>query len=342
MNISIITVYHPFTNLGSYLQAYALQKVLSKMGHDVTIAKTGPHVPSALKLISHLNPKREFFLRFKKAYFALKDLYRLRIIGIEEANKSDLLIFGSDEIWNVTNKFFQQPIFWGIPFQNVPMIGYAVSVGHAMMEDFETHSSLTSNLTKFSKIFSRDKHTQDLLKSTLKIESELVIDPTLLVEASSLSEPIEIPKEDYLLVYTYGLDSDMICLIRQFAKNRNLKIVSPCFWHSWADTIIECSALQFSTLIRGAKYVFTSTFHGAIFSLINHKQCCILPIRDKVRAICETLKCEDRLINELISIKDFEKTMNLKFDINGFEANLNALRVRSLRLLEDSIKNCER
>ena len=85
------------------------------------------------------------------------------------------------------------------------------------------------------------------------------------------------PKEPYLLVYTYGVDKPLENRIVHFARENNLKIVSPCFWHLWADCVVECSALEFSGLVANANYVFTlslihilnQTFKDFEFIIIN-------------------------------------------------------------------------
>lgn len=332
MNIAIITVYQPFTNLGSFLQAYALKIFLEKQGHNVSFIKTSSHEESAIKLISNLRPYRSFLLRIKKAITSLIDLQHLTYI--ESGNESvDCYIWGSDEIWNVTNKFFCRPVFFGIGIENKPKVGYAISAGHATINDFKANSDLTDGIKNFNRVFSRDSHTQKLLQEYSGIDTKLVVDPTLLVKVNELSRPIKKPKQKYLLVYTYGLDKDMIDIIKEFAAKFNLKILSPCFWHIWADKTIECSALQFSSLIANAEYVFTTTFHGAIFSLINHSRCCILPMRPKVQDLCMTLNSGDRLIQKNCTLEEFERVIMKPFAVTEFESNLERLREYSSNLL---------
>ena len=332
MNIAIITVYQPFTNLGSFLQAYALKIFLEKHGHKVSFIKTGSHVDDLKKIILRIRPYRSFFLRMKKAIKSLNDLQKLSYVKPTDKN-IDCYIWGSDEIWNVTNEFFCQPIFWDVSETSKPKIGYAISAGHASLEDFREHSNLVDKITDFQLILSRDSHTQKLLKSYCGITSERVIDPTLLVHVKELSESITVPKQKYILVYTYGLDNNMIDIVKRFASKYNLIIVSPCFWHLWADRTIECSALQFSTLISNAEYVFTTTFHGAIFSLINHSKCAILPLRPKVKDLCITLRSEDRIVADQCNLEEFEKTIMQPFSVNEFESNLERLRDTSSTLL---------
>lgn len=332
MKIAIITVYQPFTNLGSFLQAYALKKYLEQQGHQVSFVKTSSHLRSVIKQVSKLRPYRSYFLRITKAFHALSDLNKLSYIDYNDSS-IDCYIWGSDEIWNVTNQFFCRPLFWGVGINEKPKIGYAISAGHATKDDFISNTNLTSKASSFNKIFVRDHHTKQLLKECCAVSASLVIDPTLLVSADKLSIKIKIPDKKYLLVYTYGIDNRMIEIVKKFASKNNLQIVSPCFWHLWADKTIECSALQFSSLIANAEYVFTTTFHGAIFSLINHSRCCILPMRPKVRDLCETLNSEDRLISKNCTLEEFENIITKPFAVDEFELNLEKLRDFSSKLL---------
>lgn len=332
MNIAIITVYQPFANLGSFLQAYALKIFLEKQGHKVAFIKTDSHLKSAVRLISKARPYRSYLLRITKSIHALRDLSRLSYIDRKDES-IDCYIWGSDEIWNVTNAYFRRPIFFGTEIEQKPKVGYAISVGHAEEKDFIADSSLTKGATDFDRIFSRDPHTRSLLKKCFDIDTELVVDPTLLVNVNLLAEKIRLPKRRYILVYTYGIDNGMIKIVKEFAARHGLQIISPCFWHIWADKTIECSALQFSTLIANAEYVFTTTFHGAIFSLINHTRCCILPMRQKVKSLCETLCCDDRVIPRECGPEEFERVISLPFHISEFESNLEKLRKHSSSLL---------
>lgn len=340
MNIAIITVYQPFTNLGSFLQAYALKTFLEKAGHNVRFVKTGSSYESIKKLITSVRPFRSYFLRIKKAIISLVDLKRLSFVDYNDKS-IDCYIWGSDEIWNITNRFFCRPIFFGNGIINKAKIGYAISAGHASEEDFQSNFALTEGIKDFRRIFCRDIHTKLLLQKCFNIETDGVIDPTLLITNAELSRKISVPKQNYLLVYTYGIDNEMVKILKTFAAQNKLKIISPCFWHLWADKTIECSALEFSTLIANAEYVFTTTFHGAVFSLINHSKCCILPLRPKVKDLCNALGCNDRLISSNCGIEEFERVISAPFDITGFESNLEKLRKRSASLLLSELYKIE-
>lgn len=341
MKIGIITIYESITNLGSFLQAYALKTFLEQQGHNVYFIQNVPTYKPVLKRILRINPKREFFLRISKSIKFIADTKKLKLVSKNNLLKEnfDLLIYGSDEIWNLENSYFRDSLFWGGNTKNINKIAYAISIGAMSDETLKNYEHFTNSISDFKYIFPRDEKTYQFAKKYVENELSLVCDPTILLPLNKYIKPARLPKEKYLLVYTYGVNKSMEQRIVNFARKNNLKIVSPCFWHIWADKTVECSALEFSSLIAGAEYVFTSTFHGAIFTLLNHKKCCILPIREKVEYLVNQLGEKERLIDEFCTDEQFEKIMNLPFNVKEFENNIKLLREESQNLLLEAI-NC--
>lgn len=340
MRIGIVTIYESVTNMGSYLQAFALKTVLEEMGHDVFFVQKTPTLQTIKKCIFRINPKREFLLRIGKAICFARDVKRLKLIRSDEIEEKhiDLLIYGSDEIWNLDNPYFLDPLFWGHGHGHTKKIAYAVSIG-AMSDDTVTQNqALCAGMENFSKIMVRDVRTHEFVESQIGVNASYVCDPTILAPLKSYIVRGNIPAEPYLLVYTYGVDRSMEQIIVNFARKNNLKIVSPCFWHTWADRVIECSALELSSLMAGAQYVFTSTFHGAIFTLLNHKQCCIYPYREKVYDVTKRLGEEERIIQKNCDEEEFERIMSIPFDSQEFEDRIDIIRNESLVLLKEALE----
>lgn len=339
MKIGIVTVYEPITNMGSYLQGYALKTVLEKMGHEVYFVQNIAAAKVACKYLCRINPKREFFLRFKKVKEFLHDVHRIKCVPRERIlqEQFDLLVYGSDEIWNLDNPYFDDGLFWGLDVGDTNKIAYAVSVGAVKDSSLMACTEYLQELFSFRTILPRDARTKEVVDRVVGGDHEIVCDPTLLLSLEDISESIQLPKNRYMLVYTYGLDKELQNTVVSYARKHNLKIVSPCFWHPWVDEVIECSALQFSTLIQGAECVFTTTFHGAIFTLLNHKRCCIYPVREKVKDLVVRLGEEQRLIEETCSSQYFEQIMAQPFDDEAFEARLEKWRKYSMDRLKEAI-----
>lgn len=339
MKITIVTVYEPSANLGSFLQCYALKTFLEECGHEVYIVEKTER-KLTIKSLLKINPKRAFFLRLKKGYWMIKDLRRFNLINQKKWNPEqfDAVIYGSDEIWNLHNPYFRDKLFWGIGV-NVPKIGYGISVGHMSDEEFFSYPDFTKAISDFKVIYTRDIRSKQLLTPLGHVHEQLVCDPTMLVNLDKCSEDIKLPSKPYLLVYTYGLSNDHIHLVKKFAQEKKLQIVTPCFWHTWSDKVIECSALQFSTLIAGAEYVFTTTFHGAVFTMLNHKRCCIFSQRDKVQAIVQQLGVSSHLIPQDCTYEKFSEVMEIEFPTHVFENNLLNLRNYSQDVLKQSLSS---
>lgn len=340
MKIGIVTIYEPITNMGSYLQAYALKIYLEEAGHDVLMIQNKGTWATFRKGVLKFNPKRELLLRVHKGIMFLQDVSKLKLLWKDNIGNEllDCIIYGSDEIWNLENKYFANGLFWGIGIPgNVRKVAYAISAGPMTEEAFLNSGKYADSVKTFDGLLPRDVNTQNILNKLCGHEYPIVCDPTLLVNVGKLSKPVKVPKQKYMLVYTYGLNSCMIEVVRRYAKKHNLLIVSPCFWHLWADKVIECSALQFCTLIAHAECVFTTTFHGAIFTMLNHKRCCIMPVREKVRDVVERLGESDHLIEEGLSVEAFETVMQKPYDTEAFEERLLKFREYSTNLLIEAI-----
>lgn len=338
MKIGIVTVYDGVSNVGSYLQAYAMQHALEELGHEVFfVEKTS--VPKRIwQHISHLNPKRAFFLRLKGGWNYWRASRKFRFVAPHEMHeKLDGLLFGSDELWNMENPFFKDPLFFGTDC-SLPKISYAASVGAMEQTTLDMNIATAAGLRDFKAVLVRDDRTRQMIGDLLGRELPLVCDPTMLVAKEALQQPVKLPKDKYILVYSYGLDQEMIDNIVRFAREKQLRIVSAHFWHLFCDEIIPCLPLQFGPLMAGAEYVFTSTFHGAVFAMLNHTRCAIMPVRDKVRDIAHRMGQDARLICADAPYETFCQTIERPFDTEAFEARVNDWREYSQQQLEEALR----
>ena len=112
----------------------------------------------------------------------------------------------------------------------------------------------------------------------------------------SLDE-VNIPKEDYIAIYSYSVDEHSEKIIRNFARKNNLKTVAVSLPQKWCDEYINCSPLEFGAILSGARYVYTSTFHGTIFSILYHTQFVVNPFSQKVTDVLELLGLTEFIIN---------------------------------------------
>lgn len=308
MKIGIVTV-PDSANFGSFLQAYALKLVLEEWGHTVVFFRTREQ-DYLEKLYVDWKPKKrnikhpvQFVMKNlngrKKRRKFLEDQELLEIREIQEDEKLDLILLGSDEIWNVCTPVFRKPVFYGEGTWKAPTAAFAVSAGRAKYEAFLRYPDIIERIKRIPEIFVRDQSTMDIVEKITGECPKLVCDPTFLVPVERMKERYEdqyLTGHRYLAVYLYpgSISKENVRQIIKFARKEKFSLVSVGFYNSWCDYNVNCRPLEFPSVIEGAEAVITGTFHGTIFSVLNHKQFVSISLTPKVKDLLSRLGLEER------------------------------------------------
>lgn len=302
MRIGVVTV-HDSSNYGAFLQAFALKEVLKDMGHQVCFIRTRDKT-YIQKRFYHLRPSkrdirhpyvfiRRYLSGYQKYKLFQKEWEYFDVVETYIDKQNDMVILGSDEIWNVGTPVFRKDIFYGVGMKNV--MAYAVSIGTAEKADLEKLPK--KRFEQINPILARDSRTADFLKNIDITDVPVVCDPTLLVDISILKREYQnnyLDRNHFILIYSYTLEEYLFKEIKRFAEKNELKTVSVCFYHPGCDYNFNCSPLEFCTVLEKADYVFTTTFHGAILSILSHKQFISIPVSPKTTDILCRLGLQDR------------------------------------------------
>ena len=352
MNIAVIT---PFDspNYGAYLQAYCLKKILEQMGYSVVHPFTRDkeyirdlyfRLSRRYWLIPWKIPKKTSFAQRK---FEIFTEAQKEFVTVEMDNAdADLYILGSDEIWNLNKEVFCKPIFWGQGLY--PVVSYAPSLGSASAEVLAKYPDKINALRDMAAVLVRDKRTAQAVQSCAQVPAELVCDPTLLLPVSAYGEAFADPylrEHDCMLVYAYAtINPKQRKAIQKSARKLNLKTVACCFQHDWCDHQCECSPLQFSSLIRQCKAVTTTTFHGTLFSILNHVNFVSIPMSPKTTQILAQLQLEDRAVSKDIVSADriAEVLLHDNMDYEQVEVQIGDIRKNSMALFNAAIQKAVR
>lgn len=275
MKIGIVTIYKCY-NYGSFYQAYGLQKYLEDLGHQAEF------VPIDSKYNRHYRLRKQFSKNIKRDFFSLSlckkylKTWKKLNIGKKDTNDYDLIIIGSDEIWNINNKtFVADKRYYGLflPIKNV--FTYASCIGGAKLENFENHKDLIKGIKQIPVVSARDFATKEFL-SKIRNDKDIpmVIDPSFLIKWDKIQKNVN--EKDFILVYTYdgywGFNEEQIKAAKDFAKEKNLPLVSVGFKNDWCDKSVAASAEEFLGYLKNASYVITDTFHGTALSIQYEKQ----------------------------------------------------------------------
>lgn len=359
MKIGILT-YHKSHNYGALLQAIALRYKLDKMGHEVFFIDYWPRyhrqMYSLFSLSYALSGGKKKFLNYMKSSVLHFKERKDRICSFKKFIKEyivpycipysnvehlDVMVYGSDQIWRkqpgLSNQF--NPVYFA---QNIlsasKHISYAASMGVAHLDN-EDYKNLKRMLSNFSSVSVREQSLHETLDK-INVKSDVALDPTLLLSAREWDALLPIPflrKGNYILYYRLLEGSFDERAIREFANKQNchLIILDSAVREKKENVISIANPLTFLSLVKYANFVFTSSYHGLVFSLIFEKQFCASFITNKERA--ESLLKEIGLEDRLLQTGETTITVDSEIDYAKVNPKIEALRKHSMDFLTQSL-----
>ena len=174
------------------------------------------------------------------------------------------------------------------------------------------------------------------------INSPIVLDPTLLLTNDIWEQifPIKnVMNERYVLYYRLLRNSFNERQVADFAQKLGCKLLilegrpRPTMKK---DTISSANPIEFISLIKYADFIFTSSYHGMVFSLIFHKQflASFSENSDRAKSILTSLE----LNNHLIPHKSDIPTHIEKIDYTSIDLKKNSMQKSSEEFLNESIR----
>lgn len=295
MKIGILT-YHRTLNYGGCLQALATRKTLEKMGHEVYYVDYWPDYHKAEYSLFNKYKFRAFTWKGKINYllntiltFPYKQKRQKNFdIFLQEhilpfckpLNETyDIIVYGSDQIWRKQSAMKDyNPIYFGANvFSASRHIGFSASMG-VLPEKEDEIAKVKELLSNIDEISVRENDLAQLLESLGFPNIEVTLDPTLLLRREEWDEilPSKPYTDDkYILVYSLWGDVFNKESVDALAKERNAKVIilRGEARHFDSDTeVATAGPATFISLIKNADFVFTSSFHGLVFSILYNKQ----------------------------------------------------------------------
>lgn len=301
MKIGIVTL-PLYTNYGGLLQAFALQTVLKRLGHEPVTFMRKAYEPigwrTPIKWVKRLlvnpwvNRKTPIFYEyiFNKTYPIVSQFTQgfidrnINIVNIEnwrEIKNTDYeaLIVGSDQVWrpmyfnNITAAFLDFASDW-----HVKRLAYAVSFGTDEWEYNEEQTLACRTLASlFQGISVREKSGINLCREFLACEAVQVLDPTMLLEPADYVQLFE--KEN---TPVHAGDMLVYILDRTADKQRVVDLLSetyePFVVNSKVDDL-NCRTSEriqpaVESWLRGfydARMIVTDSFHACVFAILFNK-----------------------------------------------------------------------
>ena len=306
MKIGILTL--PLhTNYGGILQAYALQTVLERMGHEVHVIeeKRRPlsipiqNMPFCYgkRIVKNIIGRKcpifyeqkynceQPIIRQNTDKFIKKYIHIAEYDDFSDIKESeyDAIVVGSDQVWRpkyfglnqIENAYLKFAEGW-----NIKRIAYAASFG---TDEWEYNSKQTSEcgrlLRMFDSVSVREDSGVDLCKRYFGVDAQHVLDPTMLLgkeDYIKLFTDANTPKsKGNLLCYILDETEEKKALIKRVADEKGL---IPFNVKSQSDDInspvserIQPPLEQWLRGFYDAEFVVTDSFHACVFSILFNK-----------------------------------------------------------------------
>jgi hypothetical protein len=201
----------------------------------------------------------------------------------QDALSFSATLIGSDQKW-LPGACYDKINALQFAGSNCKRVSYATSLGVSEYPSYcrEMSKKMWDGIDSLSV---REKTGADIVRKICGDGKrvEVVVDPTYLITKEEWEQLIPIEKKidgEYVLCYFLGDDKESKICARKFCDAKGLKLVSIMSDESFSDIDISyadilikgASPEDFVNIIRGASYVFTDSFHGVAFSVINNRQ----------------------------------------------------------------------
>lgn len=376
MKKALLVTYHNSYSYGACLQAFATLRLVEARGYEASFANYhNPHEESILGSSAWSVLRRQVKQKGLRGFSARSmrrflGTARRNILGYKkylqkgfadfhaslpktpkepcgaaylDDVRTDLLLLGSDQMWNASISGGIDPIFLLDFGEANRRISLATSMGNHRIEGKEERSLFVRCLTKFDAISVREEFAREQL-AQIGIESTVCLDPTLLIDGeqwrSIERKPIEVAdNEKFLLLFSLTDKSperikacaeyaDRIGVpIYRIANNRiNIPGVT--------KTLRGVTPEEFVWLIDHADFVCTDSFHGTAFALNLETPFVVFPNWEgnngRMLELLKLVEMEDRF-DDLQGRRCGE---SVEFDVNH---RLQSRREQCLRWLDAQI-----
>lgn len=355
-------------NYGGILQAYALQTILQRMGHEVFVLKKDHKQQLPIIKWPYSYPKRlikKYILKENSLIFYEQFLNKTyKIVGkntlkfidtyinniplkkLRDGNL-DLIIVGSDQVWRpIYNKPIEQSFLDFTKNWNITRIAYAASFGTDKWEFNNKQTKKCKELIKnFKAVSVREFSGVRLCKTYFNIEAKHVLDPTMLLEKKdymNLYINKNIPKSTGdLLVYILDESPQKTKLITTIAKNKNL---TPFKVNSLVENLyapieqrVQPPVEEWLKGFEEAKLIITDSFHACVFSIIFNKPFIVYGNKSRGYSRFVSLLNDFNLNERLVTNEKEAIQLSDEIDWNNINKKWEHLKTLSLSFLEKNI-----
>ncbi len=354
-----IVTFHCVANYGAMLQAVAMNKLFENYFNEVDVLDYRPKcitenynlfytkrikgfIASVLNVPTNIIKKRRFKKFMEENMRLTPTFFQAEKISVD----SDVLILGSDQIWNLdVTKGVDETYFGKLPYGGQYVIPYAASIGKDAIneKEVETYKIL---LNSVSNIGVRERKAQSMLRRIFPDKNiDVTIDPTLMVDVSvwnHLEKKISLP-DKYVLIFSLNGYDKTYATAEEIAIKRGISVIEVLGRNiDFLDKrkhrkLATLGPREFLYAIHHADVVVTDSFHGTAFSIIYQRDLRVIPHKTRGARMIELLKAihaENRLVVDDTKIT-YEKIQWTEENLRLLEG----LKIHSFRFINNAVND---
>lgn len=347
MRTAILT-YSKAYNYGAVLQAYALQRVIERMGHDCKLIDY--HCPGVDGQYSYRFPKSFLDIKINAGLFLSRkkrkeiDKFRQKMDFTDPYSREniseiaplfDRFIVGSDQVWNGICTNDDPSFFLDFITETRKKNSYAASFGRTVLSE-EQKNTYRRYLADFFQISLREESGSSLVNDLTGRSVPVVLDPVFLLPQKEWESFTVKNEGGYVYIFQYVSNEDSIVLAKKIAdrQGKELYISSSCLKARRYGKLVKPKGIEgFLSDIRNAGLVITDSFHCAAFSTIFQRPFfAVLRENDPSNTRLENLLSSLEIHNRIYSAENAERDEPI--DYKKVELLLEKRKADSMKFLE--------
>lgn len=261
------------------------------------------------------------------------------------------VMVGSDQLWTPAGL---QSKFYNLLFVPDDKRKIALATSFGVTEVPTNQIAQTKKfLNRIDFLSVREISGAEIIKNLTGKNVLVALDPTLLYTGKEWLDIFPYKKqyeERYIFAYFLGTNIKHRKYVERFAKKKNLKIITCPAMDEYVpyDSIFgnlkayNVGPVEFLNLIRGAEYIFTDSFHGTIFSILNHRKFLTfdrysdelrIGKNSRIDSLFTLLDLHERHYSFSMSLDEIDK----KIDYDSVEKKLKMLREDTWKFLRTAL-----
>ena len=325
---------------GAMLQCYALSRLLSEWGYEVTLIVV-PLKKHDYGFIGNITYRigAMFFDKFRKN--KLPDMVHFENCRFEE---DDIFIVGSDQVWNpdITRETVFNYFFDFLP-DNSKRISYAASFGISEWTRMDIRGKVGECLQKFSSISVREPSGSQICKGIFNLNAKVVLDPTLLLNSYEDLINRDITTKNTLIYFSLLKTSPKLQEAIRYMGKRTGNVplmLGERRFHRGIRTRAWMTVESWVSQIASSSFVITNSFHCTVFAIIFKKQFVVIPGHPnrsgRIFNLLDSLGLSNRYYNNVEDFYSNEECLK-PIDYDVLLEKLGPLRDESMTFLKNAL-----